>query len=74
MAGAQEEEVRHLGAKASPKAPNIRYKVQEATVAAGPFLEVFSRDTVTDFCDAQVSCASFKLNGIGTNGTAMLGK
>lgn len=74
MAGAQEEEVRHLGAKASPKAPNIPYKVRGASMAAGPLLEVSSRDTLTDFCDVQVSCASFKLNGIGTNETAMLGK
>lgn len=70
MAGAQEEEVRHLGVKASLKAPSIRYKVQEATTV----LEASSRGKATDFCDLQVSCASSRLNGIGTNETAMLGR
>ncbi len=74
MAGAQEEEVRHLGAKAIPKAPNIRYKVREATMAARPFLEASSKGIVTEFCDVQVSCASSRQNGIGTNEIAMLGK
>jgi len=74
MEGAQEEEVRHLGAKASLKALNIRYKVRAATTDARSFLEASSRGTVTDLCDVQVSCASCRLNGIGTSGTAMLGK